>query len=227
MRFRRPAAAARPQAPCAWWRQPKPSLPLGRRYARTAAPWPRGDCGEGVGGRASSKRRRPRRHERSPGEPPTMTDARWRTSRMNEALVGDALVQVSQSESVRTLALNRSKALNSFTVPLHYALCAALEDAAADVRCAALCSPAPDKPSAQSRFSPTRALPASGCAGRVKAFFSVKRARFRAGRGAQEEERCRNLRCIGCPLPRSYLIRDQSAIAKFHKPCFYISDFNL
>jgi 2-(1,2-epoxy-1,2-dihydrophenyl)acetyl-CoA isomerase len=52
----------------------------------------------------------------------------------------DELVQVTQSEAVRTLMLNRPKALNSFTGALHDALDAALESAAADpgVRCVVL-----------------------------------------------------------------------------------------
>jgi 2-(1,2-epoxy-1,2-dihydrophenyl)acetyl-CoA isomerase len=49
----------------------------------------------------------------------------------------DALVLISQQGAVRTLTLNRPKALNSFTTALHGELLAALDAAAADagVRC--------------------------------------------------------------------------------------------
>ena len=52
----------------------------------------------------------------------------------------EPLLQVTQSEAVRTLTLNRPKSLNSFTGPLHEALFAALESAAVDpaVRCVVL-----------------------------------------------------------------------------------------
>jgi len=52
----------------------------------------------------------------------------------------EALVQVTQAGAVRTLTLNRPKALNSFTGPMHEALRAALDAAAstADVRCVVL-----------------------------------------------------------------------------------------
>ena len=52
----------------------------------------------------------------------------------------EALVQITQAGAVRTLTLNRPKALNSFTGPMHAALRAALEAAAADaeVRCVVL-----------------------------------------------------------------------------------------
>ncbi|HEY2188887.1 MAG TPA: enoyl-CoA hydratase-related protein [Caldimonas sp.] len=49
----------------------------------------------------------------------------------------EPLVRISQSGSVRTLALNRPQALNSFTAAMHGELRTALDDAAADreVRC--------------------------------------------------------------------------------------------
>ena len=52
----------------------------------------------------------------------------------------EALVQITQAGAVRTLTLNRPKALNSFTGPMHEALRAALDAAAADahVRCVVL-----------------------------------------------------------------------------------------
>ncbi|MEP7057024.1 MAG: enoyl-CoA hydratase-related protein [Caldimonas sp.] len=52
----------------------------------------------------------------------------------------DALVQVTQADAVRTLTLNRPKALNSFTGAMHDELRAAFEAAAADrgVRCVVL-----------------------------------------------------------------------------------------
>ena len=52
----------------------------------------------------------------------------------------EALVQVTQAGSVRTLRLNRPKSLNSFTGPMHAELSAAFEAAAADagVRCVVL-----------------------------------------------------------------------------------------
>jgi 2-(1,2-epoxy-1,2-dihydrophenyl)acetyl-CoA isomerase len=52
----------------------------------------------------------------------------------------EPLVQVTQSGSVRTLALNRPKSLNSFTAALHRELLAALDACAADagVRCVVL-----------------------------------------------------------------------------------------
>jgi 2-(1,2-epoxy-1,2-dihydrophenyl)acetyl-CoA isomerase len=52
----------------------------------------------------------------------------------------EALVLVTQQGAVRTLALNRPKALNSFTGPMHAQLAAALDAAAADVsvRCLVL-----------------------------------------------------------------------------------------
>ena len=51
--------------------------------------------------------------------------------------MSDALVLVTQSGAVQTLALNRPAALNSFTAALHAQLLAALESAAlaTDVRC--------------------------------------------------------------------------------------------
>ena len=54
--------------------------------------------------------------------------------------MSERLVLVTQSGAVRTLALNRPAALNSFTVDLHAQLLAALEAAAADgqVRCVVL-----------------------------------------------------------------------------------------
>jgi 2-(1,2-epoxy-1,2-dihydrophenyl)acetyl-CoA isomerase len=55
-------------------------------------------------------------------------------------MADEALVQVTQTAAVRTLTLNRPKALNSFTGPMHEALRAALHAAAADaeVRCVVL-----------------------------------------------------------------------------------------
>ena len=55
-------------------------------------------------------------------------------------MVEEALVQVTQSDGVRTLTLNRPKALNSFTGPMHDAVRTALEAAADDreVRCVVL-----------------------------------------------------------------------------------------
>src|SRR6188768_3430522 len=55
-------------------------------------------------------------------------------------MADEALVQVTQTGAVRTLTLNRPKALNSFTGPMHEALRAALHAAAADaeVRCIVL-----------------------------------------------------------------------------------------
>jgi len=52
----------------------------------------------------------------------------------------EALVQVTQADAVRTLTLNRPKALNSFTGPMHEELRAALDAAAGDtgVRCVVL-----------------------------------------------------------------------------------------
>ncbi len=52
----------------------------------------------------------------------------------------DALVLVAQEGAVRTLTLNRPKALNSFTTAMHLELAAAFEAAAADagVRCVVL-----------------------------------------------------------------------------------------
>ena len=52
----------------------------------------------------------------------------------------DALVLVAQEGAVRTLTLNRPKALNSFTAAMHVELAAALDAAAADagVRCLVL-----------------------------------------------------------------------------------------
>jgi 2-(1,2-epoxy-1,2-dihydrophenyl)acetyl-CoA isomerase len=54
-----------------------------------------------------------------------------------ETAVEEPLVRVSHAGSVRTLALNRPQALNSFTAAMHGELRAALDDAAADreVRC--------------------------------------------------------------------------------------------
>jgi 2-(1,2-epoxy-1,2-dihydrophenyl)acetyl-CoA isomerase len=55
-------------------------------------------------------------------------------------MVDEALVLVTQTDAVRTLTLNRPKALNSFTGPMHDALRAALDAAASDggVRCVVL-----------------------------------------------------------------------------------------
>ena len=55
-------------------------------------------------------------------------------------MVEEALVQIAQSDGVRTLTLNRPKALNSFTGPMHDALRAALDAAATEreVRCVVL-----------------------------------------------------------------------------------------
>ena len=55
-------------------------------------------------------------------------------------MVEEALVLVTQSDAVRTLTLNRPKALNSFTGPMHDALRNALDAAATDggVRCVVL-----------------------------------------------------------------------------------------
>ena len=55
-------------------------------------------------------------------------------------MVEEAPVQVTDSDGVRTLTLNRPKALNSFTGPMHDALRASLEAAAAEpaVRCVVL-----------------------------------------------------------------------------------------
>ena len=52
----------------------------------------------------------------------------------------DALVLVAQEGAVRTLTLNRPKALNSFTAAMHVELAAAFEAAATDtsVRCVVL-----------------------------------------------------------------------------------------
>src|SRR5215218_899208 len=55
-------------------------------------------------------------------------------------MADEALVQITQTAAVRTLTLNRPKALNSFTSPMHEALRAALDAAAVDaeVRCVVL-----------------------------------------------------------------------------------------
>ena len=55
-------------------------------------------------------------------------------------MADEALVQVTQTAAVRTLTLNRPKALNSFTGPMHEALRTALDAAAAEaeVRCVVL-----------------------------------------------------------------------------------------
>src|SRR5919112_12966 len=61
----------------------------------------------------------------------------FRTRSGQETAVEEPLVRVSQSGSVRTLALNRPQALNSFTAAMHGELRAALDAAAEDreVRC--------------------------------------------------------------------------------------------
>jgi 2-(1,2-epoxy-1,2-dihydrophenyl)acetyl-CoA isomerase len=51
---------------------------------------------------------------------------------MSTSTMNEPLVLVTQSGAVRTLALNRPQALNSFNGELHAALMAALEAAADD-----------------------------------------------------------------------------------------------